>query len=96
MRKPSKVDVVDCSKLPDNVAECDKDKLYFCDDKELFVVDCNAEAKFGGAASGGCFEGEKFIDCLGCGRAADGTNVCCDLTTSVCCDDAGDCWAPKG
>lgn len=95
MRKAANVDKVDCSKLPDNVAECDGDNIYFCDDQSLWVTDCSAEAKFGGAQGGSCFEGEKFVDCLGCGPADDGSNVCCDFQMTVCCADDGSCYSPK-
>lgn len=94
-RQLASIDKVDCAKLPDNVGECDGDKFYFCDDKQLWVTDCKAEAKMGGAADGSCYEGEKFIDCLGCGQAADGTHVCCDFSKTVCCGDDGACYSPK-
>jgi len=94
-RKLANVDKVDCSKLPDNVGECNGDSFYFCDDKQLWVVDCKAEAKMGGASDGSCFEGEKLIDCLGCGQATDGTHVCCDFSQTVCCGDDGNCYSPK-
>jgi hypothetical protein len=96
MRKAANVDKVDCSTLPDNSAECDGLSLYYCDDKQLWQVDCNAEAKFGGATSGSCYEGEKFIDCLGCGPADDGSTVCCDFQNTVCCaEDGSACYSPK-
>ena len=94
-RKLANVDKVDCAKLPDNVGECNGDNFYFCDDKQLWVVDCKAEAKQGGAADGSCFEGEKLVDCLGCGTATDGTHVCCDFSQTVCCGDDGSCYSPK-
>lgn len=97
MRKASTVDKVDCTGAGmDNAAECDGDKLYFCDDKQLYYVDCNEESKFAGLAGGSCFEGEKFIDCLGCDKADDGSTACCDFQLSVCCDEAGNCYSPKG
>jgi hypothetical protein len=83
-RKLAHVDNVDCTKLPDNV-----------DDMQLWVTDCNAEAKLGGAVDGSCFEGEKLVDCLGCGQATDGTRVCCDFSQTICCDAEGACWTPK-
>ena len=89
------IDKVDCAKLPDNVGECDGDKFYFCDDKQLWVTDCKSEAKMGGATDGSCYEGEKFVDCLGCGQTADGTHVCCDFSKTVCCADDGACYSPK-
>jgi hypothetical protein len=95
MRKHAKVDMADCTKLPDNAAECDGNNLYFCDDQRLWVVDCDAEAKFGGATSGACFEGEKFIDCAGCNKADDGSDVCCDSQMNTCCDSKGACYSPK-
>jgi hypothetical protein len=95
-RKEAKVDMVDCTKLPDNSAECDGTKFYFCDDKALWYVDCDAEAKFGGVAAGSCYEGEKFIDCLGCDAADDGSQACCDFQMTVCCDKDGNCYSPKG
>jgi hypothetical protein len=94
-RKLANIDKVDCAKLPDNVGECDGEKFYFCDDKQLWVVDCNAEAKTGGASDGSCFEAEKLVDCLGCGQATDGTHVCCDFSQTVCCGDDGSCYSPK-
>jgi hypothetical protein len=94
-RKLANIDKVDCNKLPDNVGECNGDNFYFCDDKQLWVVDCKAEAKMGGAADGSCFEGEKLVDCLGCGQATDGTHVCCDFSQTVCCGDDGNCYSPK-
>ena len=93
-RKLANVDKVDCATLPDNAGECDGDKFYFCDDKQLWVVDCKAEAKMGGAADGSCFEGEKLIDCLGCGASTDGSHVCCDFSQTICCADDGQCWKP--
>ena len=96
MRKRATADVVDCKALPDNSAECDGTNLYFCDDSRLWVVDCDAEAKFAGVASGACFEGEHFTNCLGCGAADDGTQECCDFELTVCCNDQGDCYNPKG
>lgn len=95
MRQPATVDIVDCSAAPDNVAECDGDKLYYCDDKQLWAVDCNAEAKQGGVASGGCFEAETFTECLGCDATADGSQACCDFQMTVCCDKDGSCYSPK-
>ena len=94
-RKLANIDKVDCNKLPDNVGECDGDKFYFCDDKQLWVVDCKSEAKMGGATDGSCYEGEKLIDCLGCGTATDGTHVCCDFSQTICCSDDGSCYSPK-
>lgn len=95
MRKLAAIDKVDCASLPDNVAECEGEKFYYCDDKKLWVVDCAAEAKMGGAQSGSCWEGENFVDCLGCGTATDGTHVCCDFSQTVCCLDDGSCYMPK-
>ena len=95
LRKLANVDKVDCPSLPDNVAECEGDKFYYCDDKKLWVVDCANEAKLGGAESGSCFEGENFVDCLGCGKATDGTHVCCDFSQTICCGDDGSCYSPK-
>jgi hypothetical protein len=85
----------DCSKLPDNAAECDGKTMYFCDDQQLWMVDCDAEAKFSGVTSGSCFEGEKFVDCLGCTTADDGSQACCDFEMTVCCTPQGDCYSPK-
>ncbi len=96
VRKPAKADMADCTKLPDNAAECEGQNLYFCDDAKLWVVDCDAEAKLGGASAGSCFEGEKFIDCLGKTTAADASEVWCDFQTTVCCDKDGGCYSPKG
>jgi hypothetical protein len=94
-RKPENLDKADCENLPDNVGECDGDKFYFCDDKKLWVTDCAAEAKFGGAQDGSCYEGDKFVDCLGCGKADDGSHVCYDFSQTVCCMDDGSCYSPK-
>ncbi len=94
-RKLASLPNVDCTKLPDNVGECDGNNFFFCDDKQLWVTDCNAEAKLGGAVDGACFEGEKLVDCLGCGTATDGARVCCDFSQTICCDATGDCWTPK-
>ena len=96
MRQPATADVVDCTKTPDNAAECDGDKMYYCDDQQLWMVDCNAEAKQGGVAGGSCFEAETFTECLGCDTASDGSSVCCDFEMSVCCDKDGACYSPKG
>ena len=95
VRKNAKADVADCKALPDNAAECDGNTLYFCDDQKLWMVDCDAEAKLGGASAGACFEGEKFIDCLGKTTADDNSEVWCDFQTSVCCDKDGTCYSPK-
>ncbi len=96
VRKPAKADVADCKTLPDNAAECEGGNLYFCDDAKLWVVDCDTEAKLGGASAGACFEGEKFIDCLGKTTADDASEVWCDFQTTVCCDKDGSCYSPKG
>jgi hypothetical protein len=37
MRHHAKVDVADCTKLPDNAAECNANETYFCDDQKLWV-----------------------------------------------------------
>src|SRR5581483_5367546 len=95
MRKLANVDKVDCATLPDNVAECDGDKFFYCDDKKLWVVDCAAEAKMGGETSGSCWEGENFVDCLGEGTATDGTKVSCDFSQTICCAADGSCYSPK-
>jgi hypothetical protein len=95
MRHRARADMADCNVLPDNAAECNGNSIYFCDDKKLWVVDCDSEAKFSGVKGGSCFEGEKFVDCLGCDTADDGTQACCDFEMTVCCNDAGDCWSPK-
>jgi hypothetical protein len=94
-RKEATMDEVDCATLPDNTAECDGTSFYFCDDKKLWVVDCNAEAKNLDMSSGSCFEGDKFIDCLACDKADDGDEVCCNVDNSVCCDH-DDCWNGQG
>jgi hypothetical protein len=95
MRKLANVDKVDCAALPDNVAECDGDKFYYCDDKKLWVVDCASEAKMGGGESGTCWEGENFVDCLAKGTATDGSKVSCDFSQTICCADDGNCYSPK-
>jgi hypothetical protein len=94
-KQHAKVDIVDCKQVPDNAAECDGNSFYFCDDQKLWVVDCDAEAKLGGAQAGSCFEGEKFIDCLGKNAADDGSEVWCDFQNTVCCDKDGSCYSPK-
>jgi hypothetical protein len=96
MRKPALVDKVDCNTVPDNAAECDGNQMFYCDDRRLWVVDCDAEAKFGGVSSGSCFEGETFTECLGCDKASDGSAACCDFEMTVCCDASGACYSPKG
>jgi hypothetical protein len=96
MRKPATIDMVDCTTVADNAAECDGSKMYFCDDQKLWVVDCDAEAKFGGVAAGNCFEADNFTECLGCDTASDGSSVCCDFLMTVCCDGSGACYSPKG
>lgn len=95
VRKHAKADIADCTKLPDNAAECDSNMLYFCDDQKLWQVDCEQEAKLGGAQGGSCFEGEQFIDCLGKLTADDNSEVWCDFQTTVCCDKDGNCYSPK-
>lgn len=94
-RKEATIDEVDCATLPDNSAECDGEKFYFCDDKKLWVVDCQSEAKAIGTSSGSCYEGDKFIDCLACDKADDGSEVCCNVDMSVCCDHE-DCYSGQG
>ncbi len=96
MRKPAMVDKADCTTAPDNSAECDGNNLYYCDDQQLWVVDCDAEAKFGGVAGGSCYEAETFTECLGCDKASDGSQTCCDFEMTVCCDPSGACYSPKG
>jgi hypothetical protein len=95
MRVPATVDIVDCNAAVDNAAECDGDNMYYCDDQQLWKVDCNAEAQHGGVAGGGCFEAETFTECLGCDTAADGSQACCDFEMTVCCDKDGSCYSPK-
>ena len=94
MRQPATVDMVDCNAAPDNSAECDGDKMYYCDDQQLWQVDCNAEAKQGGVANGSCFEAETFTECLGCDTTQDGSAACCDFQMTVCCDKDGACYSP--
>jgi hypothetical protein len=94
-RTPATVDMVDCNAAVDNAAECDGDKMFYCDDQQLWQVDCNAEAQHGGVASGGCFEAETFTECLGCDVTADGSQACCDFEMTVCCDKDGSCYSPK-
>jgi len=95
MRKAATLDVVDCTKVPDNAAECDGQRMYYCDDQALWYVDCDAEAKFGGVSSGSCFETETFTECLGCDTSTDGAAACCDFEMTVCCDGTGACYSPK-
>jgi hypothetical protein len=96
MRKLAVVDKADCTTAPDNSAECDANSMYYCDDQQLWVVDCDAEAKFGGVNSGSCYEAEAFTECLGCDKASDGSQACCDFEMTVCCDPSGACYSPKG
>ena len=94
LRQAATVDMVDCNSVPDNVAECDGDSMYYCDDKALWKVDCNAEAKQGGVSTGSCFEAETFTECLGCDATQDGSTACCDFQMTVCCDKDGACYSP--
>ncbi len=97
LRKPALADRVDCADPKmDNASECDGDKLYFCDDRALWVVDCDAETKLSGLPGGSCFEGETFTNCLGCAKTDDGTDVCCDFLLTTCCLADGTCYNPKG
>jgi hypothetical protein len=97
LRKPALADKVDCTDPKmDNASECDGDNLYFCDDNALWVVNCDAETKLSGLPGGSCFEGETFTNCLGCAKADDGTDVCCDFLLAECCTSAGTCYNPKG
>jgi hypothetical protein len=80
----------------DNAAECEGDNLYFCDDSSLWVVECSAETRLSGLKGGSCYEGEGFTNCLGCAKADDGTDVCCDFELTVCCAADGTCYNPKG
>jgi hypothetical protein len=96
IRKPATVDKADCNTAPDNAAECDGNQMFYCDDQRLWVVDCDAEAKFGGVSSGSCFEAETFTECLGCDKTSDGSQACCDFEMTVCCDPSGACYSPKG
>jgi hypothetical protein len=96
IRKHADVDKIDCTAANMNLkAECDGTSLYFCSGQKLWLVECDREAKLSGLAGGACFEGEKFIDCLGCDKADDGTDACCDFQMSVCCDKDGNCYSPK-
>ena len=97
-RKAATAGTIDCSaKNMDKKAECDQNDFYYCDDNKLWVVNCDAEAKQGGATTGSCYEGEHFIDCLGCGQADDKSTVCCDFQMKVCCSpDGSNCYSPKG
>lgn len=95
VRKHARADLADCKTLPDNAAECEGNMLYFCDDQQLWQVDCEQEAKLGGAQGGSCFEGEQFIDCLGKLTASDNSEVWCDFQNTVCCDKDGSCYSPK-
>ncbi len=96
IRKHADVDKIDCSAPNMNLkAECDGTSLYFCSSQKLWLVECDREAKLSGLAGGACFEGEKFIDCLACDKADDGTDACCDAQMSVCCDKDGNCYSPQ-
>jgi hypothetical protein len=95
LRRSAHADGVDCTKPEmDNAAECDGDNLFFCDDKALWTVPCSAETKLAGR-EGGCYEGDTFTNCLGCGKADDGTDVCCDFQLTVCCLADGNCYQPN-
>jgi hypothetical protein len=96
LRKPALADKVDCAPASmDNAAECDGTSMYFCDDNALWVISCSEEAQLSGLENGSCFEGETFTDCLGCGKADDGTDVCCDFQLTKCCATDGTCYDPK-
>lgn len=86
-----------CDGLPDRTAECDGKKLYYCQDHNLNVVDCNATAKSASYGSGDCVEApaDHITDCLGCDVDDDGSALCCDFGGTICCDDKGNCFDPK-
>ncbi len=82
-----------CDDVPDGAAECGGNDVFFCSEKTLYHVDCDAEAKAAGFDLGGaCFETEKDIDCLGCIKMDDNSVVCCSATGNYCCTDDGVCW----
>ena len=86
-----------CESLPDRLAECDGNKLYYCKDHDLQVLDCNATAKAADYSSGSCIEapGDHLADCLGCDTNVDGEAMCCDFGNTICCDSSGMCFDPK-
>ena len=85
-----------CEKLPDGVAECAGNTLLFCDDKELWSLDCSVlmPAAYPDLFSTGtCYETPTLTDCMGAGVADDGYVDVCTSDLSLCCDDSGDCYA---
>ncbi|MFO0549059.1 MAG: hypothetical protein U0271_11780 [Polyangiaceae bacterium] len=83
-----------CESVPDGTASCDGNSVYFCAEKQLYQVDCDAHAKEAGFDSGTCFETDGVTDCLGCGQTEGGV-VCCDASGTICCDEEGNCVAPE-
>jgi hypothetical protein len=84
-----------CESLPDGVAECAGDTLFFCDDKELWALDCATlmPAAYPELFSAGtCYETPTLTDCMGAGLAEDGYVDVCTSDLSLCCDDSGDCY----
>lgn len=90
------VDPDPCDSLPDRVAECDGKKIYYCQDHNLEMLDCNKTAQAADYTSGDCFESDsaKIADCLGCDVDDDGSVLCCDFGGLICCDDKGNCFDP--
>ncbi len=86
-----------CDGLPDREAECDGKKLYYCQDHNLMVTDCNASAKAASYTSGDCVEApsDHITDCLGCDVNDDGEALCCDFGNTICCDNNGSCFDPR-
>jgi len=86
-----------CENQPDRVAECDGKKLYYCQDHDLMVVNCDSVAKQASYTSGDCVEApsDHITDCLGCDVDDDGSVLCCDFGGTICCDDKGNCFDPK-
>jgi hypothetical protein len=85
----------DCAGVPDGDAICKGSQISICQGEQEYFLDCNQYAKNEGWQTGDCFEHEKITDCMGCETHADGTSACCDVEMkSICCNDAGDCWAP--
>lgn len=86
-----------CDGLPDREAECDGKKLYYCQDHNLSVVNCDTVAKQAAYTSGDCVEApsDHITDCLGCDVDSDGSVLCCDFGGTICCDEKGDCFDPK-
>lgn len=84
-----------CDDAPEGAAECHGDTVYFCEDKELYFVDCHKFAQALDLTGGTCFETEEETDCMACQVDDDGATECCDFNLTVCCDGNGNCYDPK-